>query len=332
MAVLLAFVTSCEGWLNSPDQAGFRWWLFSNFGAQNICPELMKRGMPLRMRDGGPAVGRFFPTNCSKTVDDANKVVQVTFFGTGYGFVMPARRISFTSGGTIEFRPDFNLYNGEIYLWGKFNRVVQGPSFQITYVENRIVDTGLGFGPLGGFANFLGNAVVSGEIARGFTVVHNSKGDAFSLGYLQPPSRPYEPWNIHGSNRYTFSNDSVELHANQRDYLGPFEVKDGKTLYVSATSRGPTVDLMVVDKQTSDFWRDGYQKDVMMPPTGPVLGGQPIYPNYPVNLSYRLPNGLYYVVVDNSATPGGVVAPPANVINPFGDSIANVSYLAQLGD
>jgi hypothetical protein len=238
--------------------------------------------------------------------------------------VSPVKRVSFWSGATVEYKADIKGSGDDIYVWGQLARVVAGPTFQITYMENNSIPA------LGSVANFLGNYVVGSELARGFTVVHNKKGDAFTLGRLEPPNKPYQPWSVQGQNRYTYANEQVELHANQRDYLGPFEVKDGKTLYVSATSRGPAVDLMIVDKTTGDWWRDGYQKGVMAPPQGPILGGQPVGP-YPANLSFRLAPGSYYVVVDNSASVGSV-SPPIDASNPLSDAVAVVSYVAQLGD
>lgn len=309
----------------------FRWWLFSNFGAQRICPEMLKQGIPLRLQERAPAIGRFFPQQCNAQVDNTRQTVVVDFYGTGYGYVAPAKRVGFSCGGAIEFRPDFQIVGNDIYVWGKLNRIVNGPNFQVQYVENKLVDVATGVSPVGSLANFLGNQVVAGELARGFTVVANDKGNEFAMGTLLPPQKPYRPWDITGTNRFTYANETVELHANQRDYLGPFEVKDGKALYVNMTVQGLAVDVMIVDKTTGDFWRDGYQKGFLLPPTGPVAAGQPVYPSYPVNLRYKLPNGVYYVVVDNTITPGGAVGPPT-MLNPLADAVASVAYLVQLGD
>ena len=34
-----------------------QWWLFSNFGASRVCPEMLKMGVPLRLQNGQPAIG-----------------------------------------------------------------------------------------------------------------------------------------------------------------------------------------------------------------------------------------------------------------------------------
>jgi hypothetical protein len=38
-----------------------RWFLFSNFGAQRMCPEMLKRGAPLKLAANGNAIGDSFP-------------------------------------------------------------------------------------------------------------------------------------------------------------------------------------------------------------------------------------------------------------------------------
>jgi hypothetical protein len=309
-----------------------RWWLFANFGAQRICPELLKSGLPLRLQNQAAAIGRFFPRECNALVQNDRQVVLVGFQGSGYAYMSPARRIGFESGGQIELRPDFMLAGDDIYVWARFNRVTAGPNFRPIFIENKTIDVAANTPPFGSIATFLGNQVVTGEISRGFTVVHNaSTGTEFALGSLYPPQKPYRPWDVTGTKRYTFANETVEVHSEQRDYLGPFEVRDNKQLYVSMTVQGPPVDVFVVDKVTGDYWRTSYTSGVVGPPPGPVMNGQPVYPLYPVNLQYRLPNGLYYVVVDNSSSAGGAVAPPRSM-NPFFDSAAMVSYVAQLGD
>ena len=46
---------------------------------------------------------------------------------------------------------------------------------------------------------------------------------------------------------------------------------------------------------------------------------------------YPLAPGLYYVVIDNTAT-AGLVSPPTSLFNPLGDAVARVSYVAQLAE
>ena len=34
-----------------------RWWLFSNYGAERICPEMLKKGVSLRLQERAPTIG-----------------------------------------------------------------------------------------------------------------------------------------------------------------------------------------------------------------------------------------------------------------------------------
>src|ERR1043165_709106 len=81
----------CKGAINASPE--IRWWLFSNFGASRICPEMLKRGVPLKLAAfGNASVGRFFPISCQVQVDDPRKVIVMTASGTGYVTVPFTRR------------------------------------------------------------------------------------------------------------------------------------------------------------------------------------------------------------------------------------------------
>ena len=73
MASLLALGTSSCGLFRNSVNASpeLRWFLFSNFGAQRMCPEMLKRGAPLKLTPNGNAIGRFFPERCTTQVNDA---------------------------------------------------------------------------------------------------------------------------------------------------------------------------------------------------------------------------------------------------------------------
>ncbi len=322
----------CQGLVNvSP---GLRWWLFSNFGASRMCPEMMKSGVPLRLQDRSPAIGRFYVNGCTYNVDDARQIVQVNVSGTGYAYLAPAKRVGFQLSVSAEYRADFLLAGDDAYIWAKLNRVVAGPSFQLGYVENRVVDLAANIPPFGSLANFLGNQVVSGELVRGFTVVHNDGGDDFTLGLLQPPQKPHHPFEVKDSDRFTFANETVEIRSNQRDFLGPFEVPKGdQALYLSfqLQSAAP-LGVYVVDKRTGDVWREGYQTGQPLGPApGTVYASGPIRPGVPDSRRYALQPGQYYVVLDNAAAAaGGLSALPAMILG--SDPGAVVSYVAQVGE
>ncbi len=313
-----------------------RWWLFSNFGAGKICPEMVKRGMGLRLQDRGPVVGRFFPTACKVDVDNPNQLITVNFTGTGYAYTPVSRRVGFQCTASVQYRADFYMGDEDIYVWGKVNQIVNGPRFELGYVENPAVDVATAMTPLGMLANGFGNQIVAGELTRGFTVLQNWDTDSksFALGILLPPAKPSSPFDISKDERFTFANETTEVQGNQRDFLGPFEVVDnGQQLAMKYYLQGPPVDVMVVGKSVGDAWREAYQLGrPMAPPPGPVLAGQPLYPNSQVQVAYPLQPGEYYVVIDNTAY-AGTVNPPTSILDPLGaNAVARISYVAQLAD
>lgn len=309
-----------------------RWWLFSNFGASRICPEMLKVGVSLKLDSRSPSIGRFFPTTCSHTVDDANQAVILSFQGTGYGFISAAKRIGFSCSATIALKPDFQISGDDIYVYGKMDRPLQGPDFRVGYIENPAFNIASNIPPFGNIANFFGQQVLTSELTRGFTVVANEeRGNDFSLGILMPPAKPVKPFRIMNDERFTFANETIDVHGNQRDYLGPFEVSSGQALYLTLNIQGPQVDVMVVDKRTGDSWREMYQTGLPLgPPPGPVAAGGPALPGPQPTQRYMLNPGLYYVVIDNTPY-AGLVAPPAQPLNPLFDPIARISYVAQVG-
>jgi hypothetical protein len=314
-----------------------RWWLFSNFGASKICPEMVKRGVGLRLQDRGPAVGRFFPNGCTVDVDNQNQLVTVHFTGTGYAYAPLSKRIGFQCTASVQYRPDFYLGEDDIYVWGKVNRIVAGPRFELGYVENPAANMATSMTPLGALANGFGNQIVAGELTRGFTVLQSwgTGSNSFALGLLTPPQRPSSPYDTSKDENFTFANETTEVQLNERDYLGPFEVVDGdQQLVMKLFLQGPPVDVMVVPKAVGDAWRESYQLGRPLgPPPGPVVGGAPLSPGQEVKAAYPLPRGSYYVVIDNTAYAGAVAPPPVSLLDPLGAAaVARVSYVAQLAD
>lgn len=332
-AISLSFAVAgcpCLESVVNPSPA-LQWWLFSNFGASRMCPEMLKQGLPLRLQDMQPTIGRFFPTNCSYAVDDSRRTVAISFAGNGYGYMAPAKRIAFSVSGTIELRPGIQLAGDKAYVYGHFNRIISGPTFQVTNIENPVVDVAANLPGVGSVANLFGNQIVAGELTRGFTVVNTDKGNDFALGILRPPQLPHHPYDTSASERFTFANETVEVHQNQRDYLGPFEVPEaGKSLFLSLANQGPALDVMIVNRYTGDAWRDQYQRGMLAPPPGPVIAGGPLGPSLSDSRRYALAPGSYYVVIDNTAA-AGLVNPPASIL-PLADAMARVSYVAQLGE
>jgi hypothetical protein len=331
---LSASQAGCAGIINNNPE--LRWKLFSLFGAPKICPEMLKHGVSIRLQDRAPAMGRYFPMQCSYTVDNSRQVLTVSLAGTGYGYMMPAKRVGFSLTATVEYRPDFVLAGDDIYIWAKLNRIVDGPRFQVGYIENPIIDVAANVPGVGSIANFLGNQVVASVMSQGFTVIHNDGGDDFTLGNLYPPSRPHHPFQVVGTDRFTFANETVDVQSGQRDYLGPFEITSaGQALLLTMSLNGPPVDVMIVDRMSGDAWRESYQTGKPLgPPPGLVLGGGPLSPGAAQSSSYRLPLGSYYVVIDNTAY-AGIVNPTGSFLGAIvgsGGTTAQVSYVAQLSN
>ncbi|MCA9618669.1 MAG: hypothetical protein KC731_06600 [Myxococcales bacterium] len=293
---------------------GLRWWMFSEYGAERICPEMQRHGVPLHLDDRGPSIGRFYPNHCSVEVDDQRHVATVQFGGTGYGHTPMTGRVGFGLTTIIEYSFDFRLHEEGTWVWGKLSRVVMPPRFDVFYVENPVA--GALNGPFHGAGNFLGQHIVQKELARGFTAVHRERGNSFALGIYQPPSTPFTPYDVSDSAHYTYANEIISVGVGQRDYLGPFDVLDGdQRLRAQLLARGNALEVMVVPRATGDAWRRSYESGAPLgPPPGPVLAGTPIQPGRALTTVWRLPPGSYYVVIDNTAQ-AGVVGPPTL---PFG--------------
>src|ERR1044071_9535068 len=109
IAVLFGLCTTSCGLFKGPVNASpeLRWWLFSNFGAQRMCPEMLKRGAPLKHSATGNAIGRFFPERCSNQVNDAAQTVTLAFSGTGFAWTPVAGGVGFAVSATIDYRMDF---------------------------------------------------------------------------------------------------------------------------------------------------------------------------------------------------------------------------------
>jgi hypothetical protein len=339
LALLVVVLSGCGAILNNnPD---LRWFVFSRYGASRVCPEMLKTSVSIHLQDRAPAVGRFFPMSCTANVDQARRVMVVSMGGTGYGYLLPAKRIGFSVTASVEYRPDFVVAGDDVYVHARVNRIVDGPHFQTGYIENPVMDLVGNLPPFGNVANLLGNQAVTRTLTQGFTVVHGDHGDDFSLGLLYPPSRPAHPFTVQGRDRFTFANETTDVQPAQLDFLGPFEVtKSGQAIFLSTTVQGAQVNVAVVSKPTGDLWRDNYQTGKPVTPPGPVLYGNVVPPGPVDTRRYNLPPGVYYVVVDNSvagAQQGGGPFPALlNPLNPLGlaggGGLARVSYVAQLAE
>jgi hypothetical protein len=328
LAVAAVGCPCLRGPVNSSES--LRWWLFSHFGASKVCPEMLKRGVPLKMAALGPnSIGRFFPEQCQVAVNDAEHTMMVSVAGTGYASLTLTRRIGFAAAVKAEYRPDFRLEEDATYVWGRFNRLLEPPTLQILGVENSLVSlaTKLPFG--GDLATNLGQSVITSEIGRGFTVVRTDDGDFFALGMLTPPERPPVPLPT-GSDHTVLGTDVSEVRAQARDYLGPFTVAgDKQALFIKLRVANAPVTVYLVDRSTGDLWRKAYQSaQPLAPPPGNAIatGAGPIGDTQQIA---PLPPGQYYLVVENVAP---VPQVPFGLPIPAPEIISFVTYSVELGE
>lgn len=306
-----------------------RWWLFSNFGASKICPEMLKRGVPLKLQAlGAASVGRFFPRTCYVQVDDRSQAIVMSVSGTGYAMLPLTRRVGFSIAMSVEYRPDFRMEPDAVYIWGRFSRFMAPPDLRVVGVENPIVNLATKT-PAGDVATLLGQSIVAGEIGKGFTVVHRDDGDDFAIGHMDPPEKPTRPYQP-GEDHVMLATDLTEVHGAARDYLGPFEVgSDGAALFVRARVTGGPVIYALVTRDVGEAWRRPYEAgQPASPPPGPLVA-QGAMPIGDANLKLPVARGSYYLIVENQA-PAPLA--PLGVPLPFPEPIAYVSYGIEIGD
>ena len=304
-----------------------RWWLFSNFGASKICPEMLKRGVPLKLPQLGPAsVGRFFPSQCHVTVDDPRKAIVMTASGTGYVTLPFTRRVGFYVGMSVEYLPDFRLEEDAMYVWGNFSRLATSPDLRILGVENPVVSLATQT-PLGNVASIIANGLVASEIGRGFTVVRQDDGDDFALGHLDPPAKPQRQFQTE-EGRTALASDLTRIHAASREFLGPFEVaRADASLFLQVRVDGTPLGYSVVERSVGENWRRQYETaQPLGPPPGTLVATGPLAVGR-ASLAFPVNPGTYYIVLENAAPPpllGGAL--------PVGERVADVVYSVELGE
>jgi hypothetical protein len=311
---------------------GLRWWLFSHFGAEKMCPEMLKRGAPLQLVQGGDTLGRFFPNACRTEVSDERETVTIHFAGTGYAWTPIAGRMGFSVSAGVEYRPDFQMTEDAVYVWARVNRVLYGPTFAIGSVENPLADWAAR-SPAGYLASTFGGQIVESKLASGFTVIRSSEGDDFSLGILMPPAKPPHPFGLGSDDRVMLANETTDVRPGQVDFLGPLEVAEsGQALFVRFKVAGPAVDVLVMQRGLADPWREALQRGApLAPPAAPPMSAFVVQPNVEQRQRLRLPPGQYYLVADNSDRVGAV-APPWSPISMLGGGAAVISYSVELGE
>lgn len=312
------------------DSPQIRWFLFSNFGASRICPEMQQRGAPLKL-DGNAATGRFFPSQCQSQVDDATQTVTVHFAGTGYAWTPVAGRIGFSCVVKVEYRPDFAMTEDALYVWARTNRIVEGPTFAVSSIENPVVDWAAQ-GPAAYLAQSFGQQLISSKLAEGFTVVRTDQGDDFTLGILTPPARPRHPFQASGDEHFLAANDSTLVRVGQADFIGPFEVADeDQILLMRFRASGTRADAFIYPRTFADPMRLTYEQGggLVLPTVRPAV--QWVLELGEYTQRFKLPPGQYVLVVDNSDRIGQV-APSWNPFAQMGSGALGLDYVIELAE
>ncbi|MES1188430.1 MAG: hypothetical protein ABUL60_31735 [Myxococcales bacterium] len=332
LSALLLLATSGCGLFRSSVNASpeLRWFLFSNFGAQRMCPEMLKRGAPLKLAANTNTIGRFFPERCTTQVNDAAQTVTLAFSGTGFAWTPVAGRMGFAVSATVEYRMDFFMGDDATYVWAKPARIAYGPDFRMGAIENKLVDWAAQ-GPAGYMVSTFGSQIVQGQLSSGFTVVHTDEGDEFSLGLLSPPARPQRFFGA-SSERTSLDRDTTEVRVDQMDLIGPLDVpSSGQALFLRFQVTGPALDVIVIRRGAGDLWRSGLQLGAALaPPPEAPLAQFPLQPGQEARQQIPLPAGQYYVVLDNSQRMGAV-NPPWSPLGIVGGNAAVVAYSVELG-
>ena len=319
------------GVVNDPKNKSLRFDLLQ-FGLEQFCSEMLRRGAPLSLSDSQPVLGRFFAKGCQSQVidNDVRQSVVVQYSGTGYAWTNLTQRLSFTASGVVEYAADFHVHEDALYIYFR-PRQVDATQFNIVLVESPLAQVGISLSAVN--PNQMGKDIVESQLRRGFTVIRRSeRGETeFALGVVPAGQLPFRPFQVVKSQRVTLDNSRTELHTNQQDFVGGFRVTDDDQSlhFILSLDGAPAVDAFVLTKTMGDLMLNGY-----VGRTGPAtLPGPPLFadvvvPGPALDRRVRLPPGDYYLLLDHSSA-AGQAAPPAG---PLDDRAARVDYLVQLSD
>ena len=320
------------GVINDPGNLSLRKAILG-FGTSKICEEAYRRSLPLKLREEDPIIGRFHATNC-QVAPLATGNLAVTFGGFGWVWTNLTQRMSFEASGSVEYDTDFLMDGSTMYVYFR-QKSTSAATFTIKLVEQPQATAALGginFAAGGqNVANDLGSQIMRGEIAKGFTVIRKPGGDVeFGLGLIEKGQHPTLPYKPDANGHSVLENERCEIHQNQRDFLGPFEVPQGVKLGVTLSVDGaPGADFLVVPRYMGEPWLQTYttQAVTTAPPGTPVLD-ETVFSGPIWHRSLTLAPGAYYLVLDNTST-AGRSAPPGFARD---DRAALVSYSITLED
>ena len=325
-------VCKLGGPINDPSNRTLRRNIMS-FGLSQFCDQLTSHNAPLKLSADAPVIGRFYPQHCTQQMLD-NGDLWVQFDGLGYASTDLARKVTFTAGAALQYDQDFKCAaDDSVYAYFATRRVAP-PTFQLLQIENSMANLVQGW--IAPYANTFGTQMLTSELSEGFTVIQSDNGDIdFDLGRLPLGQRPKHPFDVHGQGRVFVESHRVQVAGNERDLIGPIEVKDsGRALYLTMQLDGQqAIHVLLLPKAQGEAALQQYLR------SGPV-GALPWPPQWSDVLQYGVQYqravpvapGMYYVVLDSTPS-GGQVAPPAALpLGGGGERPAVVNYEIQIGD
>jgi hypothetical protein len=317
-----------RGPINDPSNYSLRRSILS-MGLSEFCHQVTTHNAPLKLTEGAPVIGRFYPQHCVQR-ELPNGDLYVEFDGFGYAWTPLSKKVTFTMSGAVDYDQDFRIHdNCDIYAYFR-TRNVRGSNFQSHLIEQPVASFLNSLSPM---ADNFGRQLVSGKLGEGFTVIREKSGNVdFGLGSIPLGQRPVHPFDVHGSKMLTYENLRTEVDQEERDFIGPIEVADShRALYIQATMQGvPAIDLMLMKKEDADVSLGLYFNYGQAGPlNAPVMQSVVILSQQPFRQVIPVPKGSYYVVLDNTSSAGSV-APPA--VGLLGNAAATVDYVVQLGD
>jgi hypothetical protein len=299
-------------------------------GLEQFCKQMLLHNAPLKFQPSEPTMGRFFPTDCKQS-ESENGDLFVRFTGIGYAFTNVTKKLTFNLSGAVQYNQDFQIADEACEIYAYFRpRQIASSDFKVNKIEQPAASYFSKLTPMG---DDFGKQLLSGKLREGFTVIQLEDGSQeFSLGVLALGSKPQKPVQVHGEGRIGYENSRVEIHQNQRDFVGPIEVSEsGRAIYLTAqVDGGVPVDVFVMPQRDANIALGQYLEVPQIQAfTAPPLWSDVIPAQMPgFRRNIPVPPGLYYVIFDHSAA-AGTVAPPQNVLD---DRAALIEYAVQVGD
>jgi hypothetical protein len=326
-------VCRLAGPINDPSNRTLRRDIMS-FGLGQFCSQMPLHNAPLRLAPDAPIIGRFYPQHCSQQLLD-NGDLWVRFDGFGYAWTSLSKKVSFTSSATIQYNDDFRCASDNAIFAYFDTRTMSPPDFQLTAIEQPMANLVKDW--IKPFADNFGRQMVSGNLARGFTVIRADDGSTdFDFGHLPLGQRPGRPFNVHASGRIAWESGRTSVYANERDFIGPIHVEDsGRAIYLTAELEGQaSVHILLVPKNEGDASLALY---ITYGPTGPLAYPPRFADVVQYGVQYEravaVPAGMYYVVIDNAVPAGRPASAPVFPLAPLAvDPAAVVAYAIQIGD